>query len=688
MVCRVWVAVFVLALLVPAGARAQEDEIADFEELDLEELLDVVFSASKHEQSIFWSPSAITIFTREDIRSSGADSLVDLLRRVPGFDVYEMKFSFPLVGARALTDISSNLVLVLVDGREALVEMAGWPLWAAMTIDLEEVERIEVIRGPGSTLYGANAFTGVVSITTVSDRPAHGGDAYLSGGEQGHRRLFGRVRGSWRLGEGTLDYSAGLGTYGRNSPSDRRDDILDLVLRSHGYLRFRQGRKLDVSVHGGVVGGDGSVFILSGDFHGSSVVNHYTMGKAAIGLGDSLDLKAQIYHVRFFSEFHCRNRFESRGIWMADVPDFYLDANTVDGQVQVDFQPSPKLMLIGGGNIRYTHQVSDVILPHELSELRGAAFLHAQWSALEVLQLTGGLRLDLNTRTQEALSPRVVAVFRPFRNHAFRMGYGLAFRKPAALENQWHMEIKNSPFPEIFEKLENSIGNEDLVNEKVHSFEVGWRGRFLNERLRFRVDLFYNIYQDMIYFHAKLKWDPLGFPDIPESSFQFLNEEERIHALGGEAEVIYSPGENWTFWGNAGVRRVTDEEGELVESEPALRVNLGGRWSPDLGLRVDVALHYVSSYQVPLLLPEEPFEAPDPSPLGDSLLVVGRLGYRSRLPGGLWLEAGLTVRAPIGSRFREFPGVPVQRSSYTVTVSDFAGEMIVRLVALYLRGSF
>lgn len=163
-------AALTLALVVaplPASAREKDGFEDDFVELDvddeftlLEEEIsaDEIESASKHRQSIFWSPSAVTVFTTEQIRSSGANTLHDLLRQVPGFDVYEAKPSYPIVGARALTDDSNNLVLV--DGREALIELSGFPIWAAMSIDIEEVERIEVIRGPGSALYARSSLHG------------------------------------------------------------------------------------------------------------------------------------------------------------------------------------------------------------------------------------------------------------------------------------------------------------------------------------------------------------------------------------------------------------------------------------------------------------------------------------------------------------------------------------------------
>jgi len=656
----------------------------------LEEALaaDEIKSVSKHRQSIFWSASAVNVITKEEIRSSGANSVADLLRRVPGLDVYEMKPSFPLVGARALTEDTNNLVLLLVDGREALIELAGFPIWAALTIDIDEVERIEVIRGPGSTLYGANAFAGVVNITTLADRHKTGAEVALTAGNQGEHRLFGRVRGTWELGGGTLDLHLGVGTGGRRSPSDKYDEIIQADLRSHGYLRYRLGRRLDASLQAGVLVGQGPLYLLVGDFHVNEVLNHWVMGKAEVSLSPDVKLKAQFYHIRFFGDYHYRTTFQAYGVWLANVPDFAMDTPTLDGQVQVDVKIGERLLLTGGANGRYTTLESDKVIPPELSELRGAVFAHAQWRPWDPVQLTGGLRLDLNSETEMALSPRAVVVYRPWTDHAFRLGYSLAFRKPSFIERQMHFKIEEAAFPEVVEKLAESVGNEALVNEKVHSVEAGWRGRFFDEELLISLDLFYNVYVDMIYFKSEMASDSLGRPDILRSTFQFLNQGENVTAIGGEAQVTWSPAPAWAFWGNLGLRRVTDEGGDHLPAEPKLRANLGCRWSPGGGPLLDLALHYVSSFQVAFVLPEKPFEDPKKVPLGDSILAVIRLGYRLGTWKSLNTEAGLIVRMPVGGDFREFPGIAITPSRRSVTASDFGGEMLVRMISLYLRGSF
>ncbi len=655
-------------------------------------LVATVTVASRHVQSLAESPSAVSVFTREDIRSSGATTVADFLRRVPGFDVYEMKPSFPLVGARALADPSNNLVLLLVDGREALIELAGFALWNALSIDLEEIERIEVVRGPGSSLYGANAFSGVVSITTVPGRPRSGANVYLSGGE-GLQRLHGRVSNAWTLEDDSLDFSASLGTEGRNSPSDRRDEILNADYRAHGFLRYQRERSLDLSLHAGAVSGAGSLYIFVGDFVVSDVSQYYLMAKADVEFSRRFGLTAQLSYAHFHGTYHFRSTVNSHGIWLGDVPDFYMDSPCLDAQVQADYKVGDRLRLVGGANLRYTTLGSDRIIPPDITELRGAGFVHALWIPTDEIRLIGGFRFDLNSETAAALSPRAVLVYRPWMNHTFRLGYGLAFRKPNFVENHLHLDIDNVAFPEVQDKLKTGIGNEDLVNETIHSVEAGWRSHFFEERLRLAVDLFCNVYEDIIFFETSAEMNAAGIPDVPNSTFSFMNQEGRIIAVGGETEVSFSPRDTLSLWGNIGLRMVADEGGGRRLSEPVFKANLGCRWNPESesaipGLVLDLALHYVSTYKMIIRDPEDLFSRTIEMPLGNALLAIGRVGYR--LFGGKTrsLEAGLTLRVPLCGRFREYPGMPISRDRHTITASDLGGERIVRLAAFYLRGEF
>ncbi len=652
-----------------------------------------VKSASKRRQSIFWSPSSVTVFTREDIRYAGVTRLADLLRRVPGFDIYQMKSSWPLVGARALTDDSNNLVLMLVDGRETLVEFAGFTIWTGLTIDLEEVERIEVIRGPGSTLYGANAFAGIISITTVAEKPQSSADVFIKGGEFNNYRLYGRARHGWDLDDGRLSFNLSTGGWGKHSASDPSDMILDVSLRIHGYFRYQKSRDLDLSLHAGCAMGDGVFFVHMGDMRITDATTLWSMGKAAFSLGDKARLKMQFYYIRFKTDFDYRSEFYAYDIWVADIPDMLSGQHTLDAQVQLDLEILESLMLITGANARYSLIIAEKMLTTDEDELRLAAFSHLQWVVWENLQLTGGLRLDASKAIGEfkyMLSPRAVAVLRPWEKHSFRLGYALAFRKPSFYESRLHIEVDtfNPAVPEIVNKMKTSLGNEELVNERVHSFEAGWQARLAENKLQMSVDLFYNIYQDVIYFESQLK-ERMGAPDITNSVFHFENQEDDVHAVGGEVEVVWNVGEAWRVWANAGLRKVTEAaNGKDLPGEPHYRVNFGGRYLPPDGWVLDFSMHYVSAYQMPLRDPTDPMAEPELMPLGGNLLLLGRAAYRVKLDETSEVETGLLIRTPLGGPFREYAGVEMPLTPRTDTLADFGGERLVRLASVYLRASF
>jgi hypothetical protein len=227
-------------------------------------------------------------------------------------------------------------------------------------------------------MYGANAFAAVVSVTTVSEKEGLGGDTYLSGGETGHHRLFGRVRGASRLGDGIISFSASLGTEGINSPSGGMVDVKSVPLRSHGYVRYREGSSLDVSLHAGYMQGSGIMYMHVGDLLGTDMLDRNVLGQAAVELSEHFRLKAQLYHTRFYSKYHYRFGIKGYGVWVGDVPDFFIDTNTIDGQAQLDIQVLKSLLVIGGANLRYTTMASDNVIPPDIAETRGAGFLHVQ----------------------------------------------------------------------------------------------------------------------------------------------------------------------------------------------------------------------------------------------------------------------------------------------------------------------
>ena len=155
----------------------------DLTQFSLEDLMNVqVISVSKKEQTLAKTGAAIFVITQEDIRRSGASSVPDLLRMVPGVNVARVDHSTWAISVRGFNNVYANKVLVLIDGRSIYQPVSSGVSWYAQDMPLEDIERIEVIRGPGGTVWGENAMNGVINIITKSAKDTRGGLVTAGGG--------------------------------------------------------------------------------------------------------------------------------------------------------------------------------------------------------------------------------------------------------------------------------------------------------------------------------------------------------------------------------------------------------------------------------------------------------------------------------------------------------------------------
>ena len=172
-----------LALLAAQAQNAQPDLTA----LQIEDLMNVdVTSASKKEQKLSKVPAAIFVITKEDIHRSGATDIPDLLRMVPGLDVAQINPGVWAISARGFNGQYSKTLLVLIDGRTVYTPTFSGVFWDAQDVPLEPIERIEIIRGPGAAVWGANAVNGVINITTSSALETQNGVATATTGTLEH----------------------------------------------------------------------------------------------------------------------------------------------------------------------------------------------------------------------------------------------------------------------------------------------------------------------------------------------------------------------------------------------------------------------------------------------------------------------------------------------------------------------
>ena len=150
--------------LAPPLARASDDSL----ELMLFEEIPTVVTATRTGQSIRDVPSAVTLITADEISASGATSLQELLHWVPGLDLMQSSRGDLNVASRGMVTNASSRLLVMIDGRSVYLDFFGVTLWEHLNVTLSDIARIEIVRGPGSALYGANAFLGTINILTRS----------------------------------------------------------------------------------------------------------------------------------------------------------------------------------------------------------------------------------------------------------------------------------------------------------------------------------------------------------------------------------------------------------------------------------------------------------------------------------------------------------------------------------------
>jgi len=190
-----------LALLAATPVWAQEKP-KDLSQVSIEDLMNMeVTSASKKEQKLSQVPAAIFVITTEDIRRSGALNIPDLLRMVPGLDVAQINTNTWAITARGFNLQFANKLLVLIDGRAVYTPLFGGVNWDTLDVPLEDIERIEVVRGPGGTVWGANAVDGVINIITKKAADTPGG--LVTGGYGTKAQGFGALQYGGKIKENT-----------------------------------------------------------------------------------------------------------------------------------------------------------------------------------------------------------------------------------------------------------------------------------------------------------------------------------------------------------------------------------------------------------------------------------------------------------------------------------------------------
>lgn len=493
---RIWLLTALLTILstLPAAAAGPVQLAhlgSELSQLSLRELMDVeVTSAARKEATVAQTAAAVFVISREDIRRSGATSIPELLRMVPGLMVARIDANKWAVSARSFNSLIADKLLVLMDGRSVYSTLFHSTFWDVQDTLLEDIDRIEVIRGPGATLWGANAVNGVINIITAPANTTQG--TLLSAGGGSEERAFGALRHGGRLGPDAY-WRAYVKSFDRDD-SLRRDG----PEAADDWQATRGGFRLDwlpagpdsLTVQGDAYAGRSGLSAIG--FDGSSALAQTYDDEAEVG---GAYLLSRWKHVR-----SDRSRLELQAYWdWTDRDSRFLDErrHTFDLDLQQTLRLGARHELVWGAQYRYivsTVENGPTIAfdPERRIEHIYGLFLQDEITLVPSrLKLTAGAKLEHNSYTEVELQPTLRLLWTPRDDHSFWTALSRATRTPGRFDRESRILVPVSSGPTPVVGVLS--GNEGFDSERVTALEVGYR---YHPPAAFSLDLaaFYNWY--------------------------------------------------------------------------------------------------------------------------------------------------------------------------------------------------
>jgi outer membrane receptor protein involved in Fe transport len=666
-------------------ALAQEEGEEDLEMQMYFAPAETITSAARHIQPLELSPSAVSVLTREDIVASGARTLPEALRLIPNMDINMVKPLWYTIGIRGLTYITSDTMLLLVDGRDVTFEFFGFPMWTVQHFSMDDVERIEVIRGPGSALYGSNAYAGVVNVITRKPGDTPRAMASLRGGEHGQFELEGR--GSAVFGPLALAISGGLE---REDMWTSRDVSGREVSRGRLVGSIDLGGENSLRIDTGIYDGKGRFYTNLGDTTVRDGKSIYAL--ACLDLGD---LSIQTYYDlwMFDLDFGFKLIYPPlNNLKLAEVPSTVarIDKFVTSAQHSLEFVAN---RLTYGVEYVFNRYHSEVLVDPLMIEHRFGVYAQDELDLKTLmkrlgnddfmpLSLTAGLRFDYNSITEYEFSPRAALVLSPGANHTIRLGYAHAFQKPTLFESSLSVRLENPIDPGL---TSLSMANPNLRNETIDSLELGYRASFADGRFVLRVDLAYNWYRDSIWFTLDpnaMEYIQVGGLRIPRLNGPGFNFQNTAGSDGYDVEIetIYLPTKKSRLFFQAGYRQLFENgSGKFGEGEPVWRMAAGADLSGEAGWTISLRAFYCSAFDIS-------FSSPAGSLAGrvfERVPAWWRLNARvawAFMHQPFKVSTGIEAFDLLGFKFREFGGL-TQDNNF-----DFAGERSGRRILLFIQG--
>lgn len=476
-----------MACLLASGtaAAAPEPQAGRLMSLSIEELADVeVTTVSKRSQSRLLAAAAVYVISREDIRRSGVTTLVEALRLAPGVEVARINGNQWAVGIRGFASRLSRSVLVLIDGRSVYTTLFAGTYWEAQDTLLEDVERIEVVRGPGGALWGANAVNGVINIITRNAADTTGGLARIGGGS--HERAFGAFRWGGQAGERTA-----YRVYGQYADRDTHQPAAGEPFDD--WRRSQVGFRTDTTFAGG------DTLALHGDGYSSRNGERTLLSQFVRPYRYTVDDTTELSGGNLLARWERpteKGALTLQGFYDRNhrrQPDFREHREVFDLDLQNSIGIGSRHQLVWGAAIRSTSSDTVtggalIISPDSRTEQLYSAFVQDEITLGRSFRLTLGTKLEHNDYSGFEFQPTLRLAFMPREAETAWLAVSKAVRTPSRVEFDVTKSNGINPNQPLFVRL---IGDGNFRPERVIAYEAGYR-RQLGKQVYFDFAAFYN----------------------------------------------------------------------------------------------------------------------------------------------------------------------------------------------------
>jgi len=516
-----------------AATQPSDKQTQQLKSLTLEQLGNLEVTTQSKEPTEVWNtPAAVYVLTSEEIRRSGVTSVPDALRLVPGVNVFRVNGSRNwAVGIRGLADQFSRYVLVLIDGRSVYTPLFGGVLWTINNVMLEDIDRIEVIRGPGGTIWGADAVNGVINIITKHSEDTKGTLVSAGGGsvDQNTEDLrYGSEHNRWTWRADAFGFVRGPEHHLQNQP--------DYDSSRDGQVGFR----LDHNTGPDEFTFQGDAYW--GKFGDAQNLSTYQPPATFISY-QSTNVSGGNLRARWRRQFSDKSDIYLQAYWSHDHrigSNFGEERDTYDVDFLHRLPATPHQQFTWGAGIRLSpsttrHTVpTDGFDPGDRTESIYSAFVQEELRLIPgKFSLTAGSKLEHNNYTGFEYQPNARLLFTPTDKFSAWASVSRAVRIPDRVNE----DIQNDifvPLPTLtFLRLQ---GNHQLISERLVAYEAGFR-TLIHPRLYLSATGFYNAYRNIIAF-GPLALASAPVPPFPPGTRLFgVQYENGIHGATDGAEI-------------------------------------------------------------------------------------------------------------------------------------------------------